>query len=319
MYRNHIRRKGFLGLALALFVAHSSVGQQESAAIPQAAIIPPSPINSTFEIKDPVVGVRTIRLHEEDGQLTMDETTKVYGVASESMKYEKVNYAGAEEDDLRQDAKKTVVRIGAADGTLLIITLRTEMEAKAVADYVGRKCSLDFIGDAWRVRKPFQCPNNVGPAACQSFKELLDHDDLSIVDFYYSQATQEHRYVCFSEGSTRFFLITSSDKQKFGHFYQEAFEDGQSTDLNVGAILNWVDDFGGEIISVGRKPRQRLGTVDASSLAYQKTFTNTIGTATEYKLNIRWSTGRYTESHSWKDNKGKPLSHEESGICVRLN
>jgi hypothetical protein len=303
-------------VTVALFVAGSLVGQQGNGAIAQAA---PSPINSTFEIKDPVVGMRTIHLHEEDGQLRMDETTKIYGKVSDSMKYEKVNYAGAEEDDLRRDAKKTVVRIGASDGTFLIITLRTEMEAKAVADYVGQKCSLEFIGDAWRVRRPFQCTSGAGPVACQSFKELLNHDDLDIVQFYYSFATYERRFVCFSEDSARFFLIRYSNYGHFGVFDQETFEDGQSADENLGKI-SWVGDSG-EISSQGSKGRkpQWLGTVDGSSLFYQTKFANRMGTSTEYRLSIRWSTGRYTESRSGKDDKGKPFYSKESGICVKLN
>jgi len=323
--RNHICRARILGLALALFVARSSVGQEVNAAIPQPPIIPPSPINSTYVIRDSVSGVITIYLHEEDGQLTMDETTKAFGTVSDSMRYEKVNYAGVEEDSRLLDAKKTVVRIGASDGTWLIFTLRTETEARTIADYVGRKCSLEFFGGAWRVRRPFQCPNGVGPSACQSFKELLDHDDLEIVQFYYSFARDEHRYVCLTDepinpwDKARFFLIRYSNYTHFGVFYQEAFEDGQSVDGNFGDI-KWVGDSG-EISSnrnKGRKPQQ-LGTVDASSLLYQTKFTNRMGTSTEYRLSIRLSTGRYTESRSGKDDKGKPFYVDAAGTCIKLN
>jgi hypothetical protein len=316
MNRNRIRRTCLLLVTVALSPVDSSVGQQGNGSIPQAA---PLPINSTFEITDPVVGMRTIHLHEEGGLLTVDETTRTYGHTSDSMKYEKVNYAGTEED-LRYDSTKTVVRIGASDGTFLIITLRNEIEAKAVADYVGRKCSLEFVGDAWRVRRSFQCPNGAGPAACQSFKELLDHDDLDIVHFYYSFATHEHRYVCFGEDSARFFLTRFSNYGHFGVFYQEAFEDGQSADENLGKI-SWVGDSGeinSNVLGNHAKP-QVLGTVDASSLLYQTKFPNRMGTSTEYRLSIRWSTGRYTESRSGKDDKGKPFYHEESGICVEVN
>jgi hypothetical protein len=316
MNRNHIRRARFLELGLALFVAHSSGGQQGNAAIPQPAIIPPSPINSTYVIRDSISGVMTVHLHEEDGQLTVDENTKALGKISKSVKYENVNYAAAEENSLDSN-RKTTVRVEASDG-YLIVSFRTESEAKAVADYVGRKCSLEFFGDAWRVRRPFQCPNGVAPIACQSFRELLDHDDQEIVEFYYSQNTHEHRYVCFNEASARFFLIRCSNYGHFGVFAQEAFQDGQSVDENLGDI-KWVGDSGA-ISSFGSKARkpQQLGTVDASSLLYQTKFANRMGTSTEYRLSIRLSTGRYTESRSGKDDKGKAFYYDASGTCIKL-
>ena len=326
MNRNHNCRARFLELALVLFVAHSSVGQQANAASPQPAIIPPSPtipqlaippspINSTYVIRESISGVRTVHLYEGNGQLTRDETTKTSGMMSDSVKYENVNYVAAEENSLDHN-RKTTVRVEASDG-FLIVSFRTEMEAKAVADYVGRKCSLEFFGSAWRVRRPFQCPSDVGPTACQSFKELLDHDDQEIVVFYYAQDKHEHRYVCFSEDWTRFFLIRYSNYGHFGEFYQEAFEDGQFVRGNAGNI-NWIGDSG-TISTLGSKGPQQSGTVDASSFLYQDEFTNRMGTSTEYRLSFRLSTGRYTESSSGKDNKGKPFYLDTSGTCTKLN
>jgi hypothetical protein len=114
----------------------------------------PSVLESTFVTKDSLFGEGKIHFHEEDGKLTKDEKWKDEG-GSQSVSYEKVHYVEVSADSSTPMALKRYVYIEATDG-FLFATFRTEMEAKAVADYVGRKSSLDFIGGAWRVRKPFQ-------------------------------------------------------------------------------------------------------------------------------------------------------------------
>jgi hypothetical protein len=100
----------------------------------------------------------------------------------------------------------------------------------------------------------------------------------------------------------------------------ETFENGQS-DTEKSHKINWSPHGFGEILPYqthGKKP-QSLGSIDSSSLSYHSEFTNRMNTTTQYELSIRWSTGRYTESWSGKDDKGKPFYDHSSGVCVKLN
>jgi len=62
-----------------------------------------------------------------------------------------------------------------------------------------------------------------------------------------------------------------------------------------------------------------LGSIDDSALSFATDFKNTWNDVTHYTLNIRWSTGRYTESFTGKDDKGAKFDEEYEGICAKLN
>lgn len=304
---------GILSVAVlsGLVLSTSSNGQESSPTRP-------SVINSTYATTDVFDGAITVHLHEEDGQLTKDEKSKD-GEDSESVKYANVNYVGIGEDSLKPDGKKRYVHIEASDGNFVGILFRTESAAKAVAEYVGRKSGLEFIGDAWRVRKPFTCPDG-GHLGCKSFKELLDHDDLDIVEYFYSHDSESHTYACFSGESEDFFVLLYSHLPltKAGDFRQESFHEGQSIGANIASI-DWFGADLGQIstdkleLKPGQKP-QVFGSINPSSLVFERK-SGTIN----YSLNVRWSTGRYSERFSEKGDKGKVTDGESSGVCSKLN
>jgi hypothetical protein len=314
------------GLALA------TLGQTQDSS-PQR----PWVINSTYTLTAAEKRTITIHLHEEDGQLTIDEKQTNFPDSSLSVKYDEVNFVEVLEFGYQDDlsGKKRIVRIGTSRTTYMAlgrffpqtveVILPTEADADAVAEYVARKASvhLELIAGAWRVRKPFECPEAALPG-CKDFKELLDHDDPDIADYFYSYSSREDErvYACFDSEESHFLMVKYSRHGKRGRIDFESFRNGQSNAVEPGKI-DWSSGEFGEIIQLptqkeGQKA-QALGLIDSSSLSYHTRFANRMNTTTQYQLSIRWSTGRYTESWSGKNDKGKPFSETSSGICVKLN
>ena len=301
-------------------------------------IQPPSVVGSTYPISYPVAsgamrarGVRsihkTIHLYEDEDKLTMDVTWPDGGHTSQSIGYGKVNFVTQSETE---DIEGDVVDIE-DDGNSLSVPVRSLREANQLAEYVARKSPqhLELIGDAWRVRKPFDCPeaNQIG---CRDFKELLDHDDADIVSAFYSRDGKNiPNYACFSDSNRRFFTMfysTPRHYRKTGFFFQHIFIEGQSSGTNFHDV-EWSrmhDDYG-TIFTSSATPgakqsvRSPVGHITQADLEYQTKYTDKSGTETRYSLSVRWSTGRYAESVSSKDEKGRPLNDDETGICVKLN
>jgi hypothetical protein len=151
-------------------------------------------INSTYTVTLGEKETVTVHLHEEDGQLIIDEKRPnlVGSSARQSVKYDEVNFVEVPKYWSDKNGKRTVTigtsrtRTGYSTYYMLPphtveVIVPTEEDANAVAEYVARKASvhLELIDHAWRVRKPFECPGAGQPGwhGCQGFKELLDHDD----------------------------------------------------------------------------------------------------------------------------------------------
>ena len=185
---------------------------------------PPSVIGSTYLISYPVAsqamrarGVtsihKTIRLYEDEDKLTMDVTWPGGTHTSQAIAYGKVNLVTQSKTE---DIEGDVVDIEDG-GNSLSVPVRSLREAYELAEYVARKSPrhLELIGDAWRVRKPFDCPeaNQIG---CRDFKELLDHDDADIVSAFYSRDGKNiPNYACFSDSSRRFFTMFYSTPRHY--------------------------------------------------------------------------------------------------------
>jgi hypothetical protein len=272
----------------------------------------------------------TFRLHEEDGQLTIDKTKEANFLdSSVSLKYDEINFVEVVEFGAYHDlsGKKRTVQISISTpyttyvGAAVI--LPTEADANAVAEYIARKSPLhlELIAGAWRVRKPFQCPEGDLPG-CKDFKELLDHDDPEIAGYFYSTGG-EHVYACFENEGNGFLVVEYYGyPSELGRFSLKSFLNGQSNMVEFRKI-NWYSDGNGEITEIpyqahGQKP-QTLGFVDSSSLSYHTKFTNRWNKTLQYDVSIRWATGRFTENWSGKDDDGKPFNESSSGICVKLN
>jgi hypothetical protein len=287
----------------------------------------PSVINSTYVVEFPpghrIPGFSHLTQHsyEEDGKLMVDFKYKGGTQFSQLVEYRKVNYVEVMRG-LRGDPPEVWISDSPEWLARLKVLVRTEEEAKELAEYVARKSALglELIVGAWRVRKPFECPKGAG-LGCQDFKELLDHNDADIVRYFYSRSESTHTYACFSDEESRFFIVDYSHYGHFGWFTQEVFEKGQSSGSGVVAEIDWLPTGFGtirEYLKQGAKP-QMLGTIDSASLSYQTKYPNRAGGTTGYTLSVRWATGRYTESFSSKDEKGKPWTFDNSGICVKLN
>ena len=292
----------------------------------------PAVIGTTFPVTLPYLGTETVSLQEDDGKL-MVHTKGENGLESaHSVRYEAVNLVKVEAWPPFNKEAKPVILIEDSDGNHFEATLRTEVEAKTLATYVVHKSSakLELIGNAWRIRKPFTCPEGSQPG-CQDFKELLDHDDAEIAKYYYFNPPQKvDTYACFSTAKSQFFIVEIDGKENMvigGQLLRHVFENGQPKG-SFGEAIDWVGkgaagsifEGAGNIIAVDNKGRRlgRIGWLDSSSLHLQQRYTNQTKSTTEYTLNIRWSTGRYTESYSAKDYAGRPLNRDSSGICVKF-
>ena len=282
----------------------------------------PSVINSTYAIRIPIMGETTVHLFEREGQLCQHQKWGKGAGLSEAVTYKKINYIMIEADSPTPTGKKRMLNIEDSTGNALILTLPTEEQASAVARYLLRKSSLhlEFIAGAWQVRRTFQCLE--GYPGCQDFKELLDHDDPDISEFFYSRHPGTRKYVCFSNAERQFFTISYSHfpHTSKGLFFWTLFRDGQF-EVTIPGYIQW-GAFGVGRISIeqrhGKAEPVRLGSVDSASLSYRTEFLNRMNTTTEEELSIRWSTERYTETFSSKDEKGKPTWTDSTGVCVKV-
>jgi len=321
--------RGNIDKAWLLLASPSPFAQPASVPVPPKPTPPPSIIGSTYLISYAVTSVamrargmktirKTIHLYEDEEALTMDVTRPDGGKSSTSIEYEKVNFVRQIKE--KQSEEETVDI--ESDGDSMLVPVRTEDDAQALARYVAQKSPLniELIGDAWRVRKRFECAE-AAQIGCRDFKELLDHNDADIVEAFYSRGESTSYHACFSDLSRRFFIIDYpifNKYAKYGIFFQYIFIDGQSNAANV-AGMEWPRDDYATIVTSSKQGRQSVGFVTPSELTYQNKFTNKSGGETKYSLSIRWSTGRFAESFSGKDEKNKPWNGEETGICVKLN
>lgn len=270
-------------------------------------------------------GVKTIRktihLSEENDHLTLDVKWPDGTHNLQSIEYGKVNFVKSSKEGKHQS-----VDIEFDDSSLgVLVPVPTEDDAHALAEYVARQSPLrlDLIGDAWRVRKPFLCLEPIG-IGCRDYKELLEADDADIVDSFYSRDEYSRHYACFSGSSRRFFTVSHGlprEYVKSGFFIQNIFINGQSNSTYFVPIewSQYSDNYATMVTLTPKGGKQQVGYISQSELTYHTEFENINQTKTQYSLSIRWSTGRYIEQFSGKDEKGKPWNNDDSGLCVKLN
>lgn len=169
--------------------------------------------------------------------------------------------------------------------------------------------------------KAFYCPEWVSKlSGCSDFKELLDHEDSEIADYFYSQTSTEPTLACFGDNRT-FFIVyyTKFQSKDMGIFLYKKFDHGQNTEDFAGSVL-WADEYG-QINSYPEpgKNAKPAGDISSAGLNFSRQFENRAGTTTSDVISIRWSTLHYKESMFWKDDDGKPASIDLLGSCLKLN
>jgi hypothetical protein len=194
-----------------------------------------------------------------------------------------------------------------------------ETDARALGDSVGRLTDLKSISGSYYQPKIFYCPE-VNLLGCSDFKELLDHEDSEISDYFYSKTSNDPTFACF--GDDRIFFIvfyTKVDSKDAGIFFYKKFDHGQSVEDFAGSIL-WAEKYG-QISSFPEqgKKAKAAGDISPTDLNFSRQFENRVGTITTDVISIRWSTLHYKESMFWKDDDGKPTSIDLLGSCLRLN
>lgn len=291
----------------------------------------PSLLDSTYMVTT-LLGTETIHLYEDNGRLKWDgklrvkEKYRIRGTKdsgfSESVEYDKVNFV---QYTPQLGPEESSVHIADSLGFSRAVPIPAESsEGQALAEYVARQSphGLELIGRAWRIRKPFQCLES-GAVGCRDFKDLLDHGDADIAEYFYAHDESTHTYACFRNEEASFFILQYSHIYgDFGTFTFEEFENQQSSRNEFGDV-RWRSDNGfisesKLVLKPGAKP-QSLGSIDLSSLAYDTHYPNRQDTTTHYALSVRWSTGRFTESYSGKDKKGELITFDKTGVCAKLN
>jgi hypothetical protein len=292
----------------------------------------PSLIGSTYQVTT-FLGTVTIHLYEENGKLKWDGELRPKAEDrpkgtqgwewSDSIDYDKVNFVQYTPPNYAAFIpQESSINIGqeslSFNRTVQIPAESTE--GQALAEYVARKSplGLELIGRAWCIRKPFKCPENVGPG-CQDFKDLLDHGDADIAEYFYAHDESTHTHACFRNLEQSFFILKYNHTLygDFGKFTFEEFENQQSSRSEIGDI-KWHSENGFITESKLMLKPKSLGSIDLSSLAYDTHYRNGQGTKTHYTLSVRWSTGRFTETYSAKDKKGK-RAFDKTGVCAKLN
>jgi hypothetical protein len=204
----------------------------------------PSVIGSTYYVVVPQHSwAETVHLYEDNGRLKWDESlkpdekAKADGVkdivSSYSLDYENVifvQYAVPIAPNVPPS-----LQVGDSLGHNYVVPLPSEREAEKFAEYVARKSPLrlELIGRAWRVRKPFQCPQD-GKLGCRDFKELLDHGDPEITEYFYSRDPTTHTYACFRDKQS-FFILQYTHLGESGGFQLEEFQNQQTQNGRSGA------------------------------------------------------------------------------------
>jgi len=242
---------------------------------------------------------------------------------SDSIQYDDVVYVKPFAGD-SPGSVKTWVGFEAIDGTQVVWEFRTEAEAKAVAEYVASKANrrLELIAGAWRIRKSFKCPQTSYPG-CDSFIQLVDHENPEIIAWLYDKDPSSHVDACFSDSEPYFFILYYSSGGTFGAVRQEIYRDEQLDSVNIGYI-RWVGGDSGQITRdmFLLKPSQKQkinGQIIRSELSFETKFADKTNSMKKYALIVQLSTGRYEENLSAKDRRGGPSNTISTGLCVMLH
>ena len=317
--------------SLLLFATLMSAVLTAMPRTPQEAARPTlvaSAINSTYVVYERRPGGKTIEikthLYEENGKLMMEQTWGDGDKGTKAIELSHVSFVGYSVEKLPHGNGDMQVEIWNALNNWMSVPVDTEEEGTSLAEAVAKKspAHLELIGGAWRIRKPFKCPESVA-IACADFKELLDHEDADILDSFYSRPYSTYSAsACFSSSMRRFFTVQHPMYHQFaGTFSQNIFIDGQSKAAHF-AQVDWSPSDYATMYPYPLSAKlgaKQVGYITPSELTYQTAYTNKNNTETQYSLTISWFRGSYIERFSWKDENGKPLSTEDSGICVELN
>jgi hypothetical protein len=167
--------------------------------------------------------------------------------------------------------------------------------------------------------KTINCPSGT-QIGCNSFTELVQHNDPEIMNYLHPKESNARVQVCFNaEGDDKFFIIkygSSSKLRKQETILVSKFEAGVQHDFTF-ANLHWISEDFGQITALVSDESQS-GSITDSELEFRRTFTNLSGTKTTYALSVRWSTGKYLERYSWPDKKGEIRLTTSAGSCIHV-
>jgi hypothetical protein len=163
----------------------------------------------------------------------------------------------------------------------------------------------------------FSCPPRTQPS-CGDLNELLRNDDPEILR--YAKKGDGSVLACFSTEGAHEFAIVSLEKptrrSRKSLLEIVSFQNGIESDSSF-FWLKWVTD-NLSFISESDAKESPIGSINDSELHLERSFRNRMGTETQQKTAIRWSTGKYVRETFSKDEKGAFQSFMREGICAPL-
>ena len=177
-------------------------------------------------------------------------------------------------------------------------------------------------------------------AACNSFKELVDHRDSEILDMLRQQCRigggkAGRTYACLKDGEDKFLIVafnmpTEWQKTELGALTgrstmcMDEYENGIPNGYQHHSVLEWTradanrgaseamtpitkELYRGEHIARG----ETVATVDPGEITMSYSFANKAGGTTDYRLTVRRSTKRFVETWTTAEN-----TETESGHCA---
>ncbi len=171
--------------------------------------------------------------------------------------------------------------------------------------------------------------NSVG---CHSFNELVGAGDADIVGKIKSSGRAAR--VCFAEYEDNFSIIafgvpseTDWHKRKDGVSYASRpmfssftrYKDGVEFESHLLRITWEKIGDDGDWYAEGTGPTRESShlIISPDEINFTVKWTNKASTITTFQFSMRVATGRFKETYDYKDAKGKPISIDATGHCVR--
>jgi hypothetical protein len=169
------------------------------------------------------------------------------------------------------------------------------------------------------------CSGDRNTQSCQSYNELIRSDDKHL-----REILSTNSYVCFRPEEDVFLVIAFHQplpNESYGDMIAyERFKNGLSDDFQL-AYGTWKRDANGlPALNDSKPPADKAALVSGSALItndqlrFDYSFKNLAANTTDYSIELRRSTLRFSEHFESPETKGKgTVTLEHSGYCVSFH
>lgn len=166
----------------------------------------------------------------------------------------------------------------------------------------------------------------------ESFRELISVKDKAVL----AALGMDHAFVCFKQEADEFLIVSFSDPQDnnwrtsekdkdeeraFAVASIDHYEEGATAPggVTVAVIGHWkrYSIFPGQVIFEGSSTDSNANiSIDQDEFTASKTYTNVSGGQTKFRLTLRRSTGRFTETYHVTPKYGDGEEMHDDGRCT---